>query len=97
MSLLSIAELHLSVLVITSIEGSKHAENHFNKLANLIRSVPSHNMITIMSNCNIHISKKIAPFTFHECINISDQFLIDLTLETNLITNTRFQKGKGKL
>lgn len=91
MSLLSLAELHLPVLVITSIQESKHAENHFNKLDNLIRSVPSHNMITVMGNCNIHIRKKTAPFTFHECINISDQFLIDLTLETNLmITNTRF-------
>ena len=80
------------------VEGSPESEEHFKSLAVAIKSIPKHNLLMVIGDCNAHIGPQDAQYTFHSETNINGQHLIDLTQETNLvITNTCFQKKPGKL
>ncbi|XP_052827924.1 serine palmitoyltransferase 2 [Octopus bimaculoides] len=80
-----------------SVEGSQDVEQHNNSLADVIRSIQAH-MIFLLGDCNAYIGTKDGSFTFRVQTNNNDYLLLDLALETNVvITDTRFQKGKGKL
>jgi len=55
-------------------------------------------LLIIMGDFNAHIGKDDARFTYHQKTNKNGQLLLDLAMECNLtITNTKFQKKKGKL
>ena len=80
------------------VEGSDSAEEHYHNLADVINSVPKHNLLIVMGDFNAHIGTEDALFTYHETTNTNGQLMLDLAAETNLvITNTRFQKKRGKL
>ena len=52
----------------------------------------------VIGDCNAHIGKDDAKYTFHDITNANGKLLIDLAEETNMIiTNTTFQKKPGKL
>ena len=80
------------------VEGADDAEEHYNNLADAIRSIPAHNMLLVVGDCNAGIGADDAPYSFHEHTNHNGQLLLELVQECNLeITNTRFQKKRGKL
>ena len=80
------------------VEGSEGAEDHYTTLANVINSVPKHNITLVLGDCNAHIGNNDAKFTFHESTNTNGKLLLDLVEESNMvITNTIFQKKHGKL
>ena len=79
-------------------EGSATAEDHYNNLANAIKSIPKHNVLLVVGDFNAHIGKEDAAFTYHEITNSNGKLLLDLAEENDLtITNTTFQKRSGKL
>ena len=79
-------------------KGSETAEDHYNNLANTIKSIPKHNVLLVVGDCNAHIGKEEAKFTYHQVTNTNRKLLLDLAEENNLIiTNTIFQKRLGKL
>ena len=79
------------------VEGSEKAEEHYAALANVINAVPKHNVTIVIGDCNAHIGKDAAKYTYHERTNNNGKLLLQMTEETNmLITNTCFQKKPGK-
>ena len=64
-----------------------------------IRQIPAHNMLYIAGDLNAHISPTGKWTSYHQgTANRNGKLLEDLLLERGLeITNTRFQKRKGKL
>lgn len=79
-------------------EGSSDAEEHYKNLINVINTIPKHNVTMVIGDFNAHIGKDDARHTFHEKTNNNGRLLLDMVEETNLIiTNTTFQKKKGKL
>ena len=80
------------------VEGSEFAEDHYNNLADAVRSVPKHHLLLVMGDFNAHIGKDVSKFSFHDVTNSNGKLLTDLIQETNLeVTNGRFQKKKGKM
>ena len=78
-------------------KGSETAEDHYNNLTNTIKSIPKHNVLLVVGDCNAHIGKE-AKFTYHQVTNTNRKLLLDLAEENHLIiTNTIFQKRLGKL
>ena len=78
-------------------EGSDTAEEHYNNLVTSVSAVSKHNVLLVLADCNAHLGEEAVKHTYHKRTN-SDSEHIDLASETNLImTNTAFQKRKGKL
>ena len=50
-------------------EGSKGTEEHYNSLANVINAIPKHNITMVIGDCNAHIGKDDAKYTFHDRTN----------------------------
>ena len=79
-------------------EGSDNAIEHYSNLKNAINDIPKHNVILVVGDFNAHIGKESARFSYHENTNSNGKLLLELAEETNMvITNTMFQKRKGKL
>ena len=79
-------------------EGADNAEEHYQHLTDAVHTVPKHNMILIVGDCNAHTGSEDALFSFHETTNNNGKLLLEFAEENNLmITNTRFQKKRGKL
>ena len=79
-------------------EGTEEAPKHYEDLSSAIKDIPKHNLLLVMGDFNAHIGSNYALHTYHENTNKNGQLLIDLSLECNLsISNTTFQKKKGKL
>ena len=79
-------------------EGSDTAEKHYNNLVTAISEVPKHNVLLVFGDCNAHLGEEAVKHTYHKRTNSNGKHLLDLASETNLIiTNTAFQKRKGKL
>ena len=79
-------------------EGSADAEDHYNQLADAIRTIPKHNVLFVIGDFNAHLGKDFALFSYHDTTNSNGNFMIDLCQESDLVvTNTMFQKRKGKL
>jgi hypothetical protein len=79
-------------------EGSADAEDHYNQLADAIRTIPKHNVRFVIGDFNAHLEKDFALFSYHDTTNSNGNFMIDLCQESDLVvTNTMFQKRKGKL
>ena len=65
---------------------------------NTINSVPKHNMVLVIGDFNAHLGTDKAKYTYHKNTNTNGLHLNELAEETNMIiTNTTFQKRKGKL
>ena len=80
------------------VEGSADAEEHYKNLAAAISSIPKHNLLMVIGDCNAHIGPEEARHTFHNETNSNGEHLVNLALETNMIiTNTSFQKSPRKL
>ena len=80
------------------MEGSEHSEKHYNILADTIKTIPDHNLLLVIGECNALIRTDDALFTYFEQTNSNGQVLLDIALEINMvIANTQFQKRKGKL
>ena len=75
------------------------AENYYESLSEAIRQIPAHNLLLIAGDLNAHVSPKEPWKSYHQgTANRNGKLLEDLLLERQLeITNTRFQKRKGKL
>ena len=79
-------------------EGSADAEEHYNQLADVIKTIPKHNVLFVIGDFNAHLGKDFALFSYHDTTNSNGNFMIDLCQESDLVvTNTMFQKRKGKL
>ena len=79
-------------------EGSDTAEEHHNNLVTAISAVPKHNVLLVLGDCDAHLGEEAVKHTYHKCTNSNGEHLLDLASEMNLIiTNTAFQKRKGKL
>ena len=74
------------------------AEEHFANLATVINSIPKHNLLLVVGDCNAHLGTSDVPYSYHMETNSNGQLLLDLSIECNMvITNTTFQKRTGKL
>ena len=79
-------------------EGSDGAEEHYVNLTNVINSIPKHNVTIVIGDCNAHIGKDSAKYTYHDKTNNHANLLLEMVEGTNMmITNTNFQKKCGKL
>ena len=86
------------IIQYTPTEGSSECESHFENLSNAITMIPKHNVLVVLGDFNAHIGEKDARYTYHLNTNKNGQHLLDLSSEKNLvITNTTFQKRRGKL
>ena len=54
-------------------------------LADTIKTIPAHNLLRVIGDCNAHIGTDDAPFTYHEQTNSNGQLLLDMALETNMV------------
>ena len=80
------------------VEGSEEAEDHYIDLANVINSIPKHNLLLVIGDYNAHLGPTDVHYTYHNETNSNGRMLLDLATECNMeITNTRFQKKAGKL
>lgn len=75
------------------------AELFYESLSEAIRQIPAHNLLLVVGDLNAHISPKEKWKSYHQgSSNRNGKLLEELLLERRLeITNTRFQKRKGKL
>ena len=86
------------IIQYTPTEGSSECESHFENLLNAISMIPKHNVLVVLDDFNAHIGEIDAKYTYHLNTNKNGQHLLDLSSEKNLvITNTTFQKRRGKL
>ena len=80
------------------VEGKEEANEHYTNFTNAINAVPKHNITIVISDCNAHIGKDDAKYTYHDRTNKNGKLLLEMADETNMIiTNTYFQKKAGKL
>ena len=80
------------------VEGSSEAEQHFEELSNTVNSIPKHDFLLECGDFNAHLGAEDAPHTFHEETNTNGSLLLEHAEECALrITNTTFEKKKGKL
>ena len=82
----------------TNVAEEAIVEEHYCNLRRAIDSIPAHNVLLIAGDFNARIGTADAKFPYHEETNRNGQYLIELAMERNLIiTNTQYQKRKGKL
>lgn len=80
------------------IEGSVEATDHYITLSNTIHSVPKHNLLMVLGDFNAHIGNDMVKYSYHQNTNSNGKLLLEMAIETGMIiTNTSFQKKKGKL
>ena len=80
------------------VEGNEEAEEHYSNLATVITTIPKHNLLLVIGDCNAHLGPTDVQYTYHKDTNSNGQLLLDLAIECNMvITNTKFQKKAGKL
>ena len=89
----------LSIIVnYAPVNGNTESEEHYERLSAVISQIPKHNMIIKMGDFNAHLGKDIAKHTYHENTNENGNLLHEHALECDLlITNTLYEKRKGKL
>ena len=86
------------IIQYTPTEGSSECESHFENLSNAISTIPKHNVLVVVGDFNAHLGENDARYTYHLNTNKNGQHLQELSSEKNLIiTNTTFQKRRGKL
>ena len=87
-----------AILHYSPTEGSDTEEEHYNDLVTAISAVPKHNVLLVLGDCNSHLGEGAVKHTYPKRTNSKGEHLLDLASETDLIiTNTAFQKRKGKL
>jgi exonuclease III len=80
------------------VEGDDAAEEHFQKLSDIVNGIPKHNLVIELGDFNAHLGEEHARYTYHQSTNTNGKFLLEHALECDmLINNTRFEKKKGKL
>ena len=79
------------------VEGATKAVDHHEHLSVITRTVPKQNVLLVIGDCNAHLSPEEALYNFHDRTNNNGKFLLDYSLETNLIiTNNRSPKKQEK-
>ena len=75
------------------------AEDYYESLSGAIDLIPAHNLLLVAGDLNAHVSPNNRWTSYHQgAANRNGRLLGDLLLERGLeITNTRFQKRRGKL
>ena len=88
-----------SIIVSYSpVNGNDDAEEHYSLLSNVTNAIPKHNVILSIGDFNAHIGRDLALHSYHDLTNQNGHLLVDYSQECNLlITNTHFEKRKGKL
>ena len=77
--------------------GYEDAIDHYEQFSDITRTIPKHDVLLVIGDCNAHLGPENALYTFHDKSNNNGK-LLDYSIETNLIiANTRFQKKRGKL
>ena len=80
------------------VEGDEDAIDHYEQLCDITRTIPKHNVLLVIGDCNAHLGPEDALYTFHDKTSDNGKLLLDYFIEANLIiANTRFQKKRGKL
>ena len=80
------------------LEGDENAIDHYEKLSDITRTIPKHNILLVTGDCNAHPGPEDALYTFHDKTSDNGKLLLDYSIETNIIiANTRIQKKRGKL
>ena len=80
------------------LEGDENAIDHYEKLSDITRTIPKHNILLVTGDCNAHPCPEDALYTFHDKTNDNGKLLLDYSVETNIIiAYTRIQKKRGKL
>ena len=70
----------------------------YDELRRAIETIPHHNVLIIIGDCNARLGKYDGNFTYHQQTNKNVVLLIDIINEKQLvITNTCFQKKLNKL
>ena len=80
------------------LEGDENAIDHYEKLSDITRTIPKHNILLVTGDCNAHPGPEDALYTFHDKTSDNGKLLLDYSIETNIIiAYTRIQKKRGKL
>ena len=89
----------ITIIVVYSFDkcGSGGKIKQFNNsLRTAIGSIPTHNLLVVLSDFNAHPGVDDATFTFHDPTNRKGEYLFDLMQENSLkALHTYFQKRKG--
>ena len=89
------------IVTYSPTEGAtvEEAENYYDNLGGAIDQIPAHNLLFVVGDLNAHVSPSGNWTSFHKGqANRNGRLLEDMLLERQLeITNTRFQKRRGKL
>ena len=79
------------------VEGDEDAIDHYEQLSDITRTIPKHNVLLVIGDCNAHLGPEDTLYTFHQKTNNNGKLLLDYSIETNLIiANTKFQEKRGK-
>ena len=79
-------------------EGSEGAEEHYETLTNVMNDIPKHHMRIECGDFNAHLGRDSVRHTFHDQTNSNGNLMLEHAAECDLhITNTMFEKKKGKL
>ena len=79
------------------MKANEEAEGHFEKMSEVMNSIPKHRLILECGDFNAHLGKDDVAHSFHEEKNSNGELLIDHLNECDLkVTNTLFKKRRGK-
>ena len=63
-----------------------------------IQEIPKHDVMLGIGDCNAHLGRNLARYTYHESTNTNRELVSDMVNEAGLvITNTMSRKKPGKL
>ena len=77
------------------VEGDEDAIDQYEQLSGITRTIPKHNVLLLIGDCNAHLGPEDALYTFYDKTDKNGKLLLDYFIETNLIiTNTRYHKKR---
>ena len=81
----------------TNTSSLEVTEEFYNKLKDTVKNVPAHNFLMILGDFNARLAKEDFRYSFHSESNRNGDLLSEFITENQLtVTNTMFQKSKGK-
>ena len=76
--------------------GDKDAIDHCQHLSDITCTIPKHNVLLVIGDCNAHLRSENTLYTFHDKTNNNGKLLLHYSIIL-IIANTRSQKKRGKL
>ena len=77
------------------VEGDEDAIDQYEQLSGITRTIPKHNVLLLIGDCNAHLGPEDALYTSYDKTDKNGKLLLDYFIETNfIIANTRHHKKR---